>query len=254
MSWVTNLREDNKITYWVPDELPEKTEEWQTNQMKKSYLKPDGSLTGHPGWYFGNGSYASDEYFYHNEGWYTIVDNRPEEIDENGNQYVIIETPSTDWEVFDTYKIRKVYKRYLHNKVNKPQYKFGQFVTHLFSFDDEKMIATDNYEVSILTQEELENQKNEFLNMIRKIRNYILEKTDYLVIQSKEKNQELSEDFISYRQALRDLPQGFNFSDLSEEDYIETSRMFRNFNFFPEQKKELNINDFNISFFPIRVI
>lgn len=235
--------------YWIPDELPEKTEDWQVNQMRKTYLKPDGSLTGHPGWYFANQAYASDEYLYHNEGWYTVIDDPQEETDEDGNHYIIVETPSAEWEVFDTYNIRKIYKKYLHNVSNKPQYEFGKIISHSFNFDDETMIATDVYVISSLSEEELEYQKNKFLNMIRKIRNYVLEKTDYLVILSKEKNQELTEDFISYRQTLRDLPQDFNFSTLVEEDYNKTVSVFRVLT-TPTVREELSADTLNISFFP----
>lgn len=255
MSWITKLVDKQQITYWMPDELPENTEDWQINQMRKSYLKPDGSLTGHPGWYFGNQAYASDEYFYYNEGWYTIIDNRPEEIDENGNHYIIVETPSDEWEIFDTYKVKKIYKKYLHNVTNKPKYEFGKIISHSFNFDDENMIATDNYEVSVLNQEELELQKNEFLKKLRVIRNYILEKTDYLVIQSKEKNQELSHDFIFYRQSLRDLPQNFDFFILTEDDCNKVLDIFLALNSALNIVKEnLEIEISDISFFPPKPI
>ena len=96
--------------------------------------------------------------------------------------------------------------------------------------------------------------------MIRKIRNYILEKTDYLVIQSKEKNQELTQDFISYREDLRNLPQDFNFFNLTEEDYNNTlttvERVNQNSKFLLIGQKPVEslIDTSSISFFPLKPI
>jgi len=220
MPWTEETKTE---TYWVPEVEPENTDEWQTEQMRKSYLKPDGSRTGHPGWYFGNGAYASDEYFYHNYGWYTIVEG--EKLDWEDGKYIVVETPESEWEKFDTYKIRPSYKRYLYNKVDRPAFQFGQTVEHSYSYDEEAMTASDVYSVSTLYDKELESSKNEFLARLRVIRDHILTKTDYITTISVEKNLELSQEFIDYRQALRDLPQEFDFDTLTEDDYNKTSEI-----------------------------
>lgn len=218
MPWTEETKTEN---YWIPEVEPEKTEEWQTTQMGKSYLKPDGSRTGHPGWYFGNGAYASDEYFYHNYEWYTVVEG--DQLDSEDGKYIVKETPSTEWETFDTYKVRTSYKRYLYNKVEKPAYQFGQIVEHSYDYDEAAMTVSDAYTVSNLTGEELEFAKNEFLRQLRNVRDLILRKTDYITTVSIERNLELSQEFVDYRQALRDLPQQFNFDALTEDDRDKTS-------------------------------
>jgi len=237
--------EDESKKYWVPDVEPEKTEEWQFTQMGKSYLKPDGSRTGHPGWYFGNGAYASDEYFYYNYKWYTIVDDSRPDL-ENG-KYIIFESPESEWEVFDTYKIRKTYKKYLHNKVEKPAFQFGQVVVHSYDYDEVNMTVSDNYSVSIPT--DLEFEKNQFLNEVRTVRDFILKETDYIIPISIERGESLSQEFINYRQSLRDLPQQFDFNSLTEDDHTQILSISTNLKTGTYLSKP-KLEDINISCFP----
>jgi hypothetical protein len=239
-------------TYWIPDVLPESTQKWNSQQSNKTYLKQDGSVISHPGWYFGNTAFASDEYFYHNNGWFTIVDERPEETDDAGNSYIIVETPSNEWEIFDEYKVRKVYKKYLHIKKEKPEYKFGINVDHHFDFNDEDMTATDVYIENSLNTDDLKILSDDIMVMIRKIRNYVLGQTDYLIIISKEKNMVLSEEFINYRQILRDIPETLDFNSLLESDVVEINQLSLSlgFNFSMEGKKDINIDEIKLSFFP----
>lgn len=247
MPWTEETKKEN---YWIPEVEPEKTDEWQTTQMSKSYLKPDGSITGHPGWYFGNGAYASDEYFYHNYGWYTIIEG--DQLDSENGKYVIVESSQTEWEKFDTYKIRKSYKKYLHNKLDKPAFEFGQTVEHSYVYDEEKMIVSDSYSFSNLTGEKLESAKNEFLRQLRNVRNFILKETDYITTISVEGNLELSQEFIDYRQALRDLPQQFDFDTLTEDDYNKILSFGNRISFLNQLGEDvlLSVNDINISCFP----
>lgn len=244
MPWMTKETNDK---YWIPEVEPEKTEEWQFTQLEKEYLTLDGSITKHPGWYFGNGAYASDEYFYHNNQWLTIVDDsKPDSEDE---KYIIVELPISEWETFDTYKIRKTYKKYLHTKVEKPQFEFGKIIQHSYEYDEVNMIVSDAYSIFTLVDDELESKKNIFLKKIRVIRNHLLERTDYLVTIAKEKNQELTEEFINYRQSLRDLPFGLDLNTLTEDDYNKTISMHLKLTDF-RGYKNLKIEDIDISFIP----
>lgn len=248
MVWVNSGSENS---YWMPEVIPEYTEEWQTGQMSKSYLKLDGNVTGHPGWYFGNRSYVSDEYLFYNEGWYTIIDDdRPEETDSEGNKYIIIESPSQEWEIFDTYKIRKKYKKYLHIKISQPEYEFGKIAQHSFNYNDTDMTATDVYDVSYLPSEQIQTDKNLFLEKIRLIRNYKLDKTDYYVVLSKEKNMSLTEDFLSYRQNLRDIPEQFTFENLSENDFNLVNKNYNILSMSMGSQYNTDIDIDTISFFP----
>jgi hypothetical protein len=244
MPWMS---EEKSNKYWIPEVEPEKTEEWQSIQLEKVYLKPDGSTTGHPKWYFGSGAYASDEYLYHNYQWLTIIDDsKPGSENE---KYIVVELPISEWETFDTYKIRKTYKKYLYTKVERPEFQFGKTIQHSYDYDEANMTASDTYSISTLTDERLESEKNRFLDKVRMIRNYILEKTDYIVSISKEKNQQLSEDFINYRQSLRDLPIELDLNTLTETDYNKTTLTYSKFVNFGGYKT-LKIEDIDISFLP----
>jgi hypothetical protein len=248
MSWVTNKDQ----FYWIPDPLPEPTEEWRIQQSRKVYLKPDGSIVSHPGWYFANNAYANDEYFYHNENWLTIVDERPSEIDEQGNSYIIKETPVDEWEIFDQYKIKKLYKKYLHIKNTKPEFRFGVNIFHDYYYNDEDMTATDVYNEYVLSEDELTNLTYDLMVKIRTIRKKVLIETDHFVIISKEKNISLTQDFINYRQQLRDLPETLNLNLITENDVTRIDELYGSMIdvFDKLDRNELNLNNLNISFFP----
>ena len=51
------------------------------------------------------------------------------------------------------------------------------------------------------------------LDKIREIRNDIFNKTDWKVIKSSEQGEDLSEEFKTWRQNLRDIPQDYKVSD-----------------------------------------
>lgn len=223
MGWVTKKIPDadgkftKEASYWEPDVFPEPTKDWEQTQLRKSYLKKDGSVTSHPGWFYGNKALACDDYFYNNYGWLLIVDDRKlEDIDEFGNKYIVVETSTKDWEKFDTNKIRKKYKRYLYIQNKKPDWKYNVQIDHKLEYNDDELTVTDVY-----TEKQIEvDIEMDILNKIRRIRNYLLEQTDYLVLVAKEKNKNLSNEFVEYRQTLRDLPTLFDVS-LLEQDYFE---------------------------------
>lgn len=76
MGWITS----SDKTYWMPDNIPANTEEYNSSQASKIYLKQNSEETGHPGWFYGNGSLVCDEYLFHNEGWKKIIENKPEQV------------------------------------------------------------------------------------------------------------------------------------------------------------------------------
>lgn len=203
MGWITkNLPDGTETRYWEPDVLPEPTQEWRTEQSQKTYLKPDGMVTSHPGWFFGNGALATDEYFYFNHEWLTIIDEAiPGEIEEDGIKYMQVENPPNEWERTDDYKIKKTYKKYRRIFVERPKKTVSTQVIHTLIYNDDDLTATDKYVV-----EEIPEGKSRVAEYIREIRDYFLFKTDYIVIVAKEKGLNLSEEIINYRQFLRDVP------------------------------------------------
>lgn len=75
MGWITN----NDKTYWMPDSIPENTEEYNSLQSSKLYLKVNLEESGHPGWFYENKSLVCDDYLFYNEGYKLISINKPEE-------------------------------------------------------------------------------------------------------------------------------------------------------------------------------
>lgn len=215
-----------EVNYWLPNPLPEPTEQWKQTQLKKSYLKSDGTVTGHPGWFYGNRALASDEYFYYNYGWYTVVEDYSlTDVDDVGNRYINILNSYEEWEKFDTYKVKKTYKKYLYIVKDKPEFKYNMNVSHHLEYDDENMTVTDVYIETEIGDLAIRQKEEEILSKLRKIRDCLLNVTDYFVIISKEKNLDLTKEFLDYRQHLRDCPGKldislFDLSDYGNVDYV----------------------------------
>lgn len=223
MGWVTKKipDADGKFTketvYWEPDIFPEPTEVWEKTQLSKSYLKKDGGVVPHPGWFYGNKALACDDYFYNNYGWLLIVDDRKlEDTDDLGNKYIIVENPTKEWEKFDSNKVRKTYKRYLYLQNKKPDWKYNIQIEHKLEYDEDELTVTDVYIEKEIEEFIIRQMEINFLDKIRIIRNYLLEQTDYLVLVAKEKNTNLSNEFLEYRQTLRDLPTFFDITLLGQ--------------------------------------
>lgn len=64
------------IRYWIPDEFPKPSEEYNNSQRVKVYKTPHG-IRSHPDWKYDNGSLVDDEYLFYNEGWKLLVDAPP---------------------------------------------------------------------------------------------------------------------------------------------------------------------------------
>lgn len=102
--WITNNQGKN---YWIPDNFPESTEEYNSTQLSKQYKTPYGTRS-HPLWSYENGAYVDDEYLLNNEGWKLLIDNPPtydtfNEVLEKNNQSLWNET---DTQIEVTYTVR----------------------------------------------------------------------------------------------------------------------------------------------------
>lgn len=205
MSWIT---EEDK-TYWLPDTLPEPTEEWKSEQEKKQYLTPKGEIKNHPKWFYGNEALVCDDYLFYNEGWKLVIDNPPEEVE----GYKVIQCPQQEWA--ETEKTsEKTYKVYQLVSVQKPNETFETEISLDYTYDDKKLTATEVWNVRTLNTEELSNKEENYFERLRTERNNLLLETDYIVTKAFEQGLVLTQEFKNYRQQLRDLPQLVNIREV----------------------------------------
>lgn len=180
MPWIT----ENEKTYWMPEVLPEPTEEYQSAQSEKLYLTHEGKERRHPGWtYAETNAYVDDEYLFQNEGWKVIVDKVPQPLDNTLK-----------------HTIRNSFEKW--NAVN-------------------EYTVEVTYSLVDCTQEEIDSYINQKWNLIRVKRNELLADIDWVTIKAFEQNLVVSSQVISYKQKLRDFPSTiinpieFNESDIS---------------------------------------
>jgi hypothetical protein len=167
MPWTT----ENDKEYWMPEVLPEPTEEYQQEQSEKVYLTQEGKVRRHPGWtYAENIAYVDDEYLFQNHGWRIIIDDGGIEIsdDDLKNQ---TKNEIEDWEEVDEKTLRVTYT------------------------------LTD------FTAEEVAEYEEQKWIKLRNNRNRLLQETDWVLAKAYEQNLVLSIEFTSYRQELRDFPE-----------------------------------------------
>ena len=165
MPWIT----ENEKTYWMPEVLPEPTEEYQSAQSEKLYLTHENKERRHPGWtYAETNAYVDDEYLFQNEGWKVIIDERPE-ITEN-----------------DLKNVSKNSKE-------------------LWEEVDEKTLRV-TYTLTDFTQEEIDTYVEEKWERLRVKRDFLLQQTDWVIVRATEENLIVSSEVSSYRQQLRDFP------------------------------------------------
>lgn len=165
MPWIT----ENEKTYWMPEVLPEPTEEYQSAQSEKVYLTHEGKERRHPGWtYAETNAYVDDEYIFQNEGWKVIIDERPE-ITPDDLKHVTKNSPE-DWEEIDEKTLKVTYT--------------------LIDF----------------TQEEIDTYTEEKWQSLRIKRDSLLQQTDWVIVRATEENLIVSSEVSSYRQQLRDFP------------------------------------------------
>jgi len=80
-----------------------------------------------------------------------------------------------------------------------PEYNIS---THILNWDRE----TSTYVIEAIPQEELDRAREYEWRGIREERNLLLAECDYMIIKALEAGTTLSDEWIAYRQALRDLP------------------------------------------------
>jgi hypothetical protein len=70
MPWIVEADKE----YWMPEVLPQPTEEYQQVQAEKRYLTTEGKERMHPGWTYAETiAYVDDEYLFQNEGWKVVI-------------------------------------------------------------------------------------------------------------------------------------------------------------------------------------
>lgn len=161
---------EGEKTYWMPDNIPQPTEDYQSAQSEKTYLTHEGKERRHPGWtYSDTNAFVDDEYLFRNEGWKVIVDDGGLEVTDNDLKHKIRNT-SDKWE-----------------KVNEISLK----VTY---------ILTD------FTKEETDKYTEQKWEKLRGIRDVLLSQTDWIITRATEESLTVSSEVTSYRQELRNFP------------------------------------------------
>jgi|TARA_B100000035_G_scaffold137274_1_gene116978 hypothetical protein len=160
---------EGEKTYWLPDDLPEPTEEYKNIQSEKSYLTKDGREREHPGWtYASNCAYVDDEYLFQNEGWKLIVDDGGAEFSDDDLKHKT-RNAHDQWEI------------------------------------NEKTVKV-TYTITDFTQEETDAYIEEKWQLLRGRRDYLLSQTDWIISRATEENLTISSQVTSYRQQLRNFP------------------------------------------------
>jgi hypothetical protein len=105
MPWIT----EDTTNYWMPDILPEPTEEYQQEQSEKRYLTQEGVERRHPGWtYADNIAYVDDEYLFQNEAWKVVIGEEPVEPVSYPRKHYI-KNPPEQWNEIDERTIEATY-------------------------------------------------------------------------------------------------------------------------------------------------
>ena len=105
-----------------------------------------------------------------------------------------------------TYEINKPEKNWVTYNDYKIAPKAINGILQPVSKDEAKQIATKRKE-----REDSADERT--LEQIRNIRDNLLNKTDWKIIKASEQGEELSEEFKTWRQNLRDVPQDYKVSD-----------------------------------------
>jgi hypothetical protein len=210
MSWI----ETEGKKYWMPEVLPDPTEEYQNEQESKWYLLPNENYRIHPGWIYDNGAYVDDEYLYQNGGW-KLLKNPYEDSNESE---IVVKNDISEWIVNeDDRVITATYKRYKAIEPNLDHIDSDRIgLKNLnpeseWKYDEENMTVEKTYDITLITEEELLTQK---WNILRRLRNDRLTQTDWILVYALEKNIKILQKVYDYRQQLRDLPS--TISDISE--------------------------------------
>ena len=169
MPWTT----ENDKEYWMPEVLPEPTEEYQQEQAEKVYLTQEGTERSHPGWtYADNIAYVDDEYLFQNEGWKVVVGEEPVEPILYGVKKHYIKNPTDQWIQIDERTVERTYTldgwipsvfpeatiEYQNNQLDKkyltpqneerryPQWKYAETEAYV---DDEYLFQNEGWRVVV---------------------------------------------------------------------------------------------------------
>ena len=105
MPWIA----EGENEFWMPEVLPEPTEEYRQEQTAKRYLTQEGKERQHPGWtYAENIAYVDDEYLFQNEGWKVVVGEEPVEPVAFHRKHYIKNQPE-QWNVIDERTVEATY-------------------------------------------------------------------------------------------------------------------------------------------------
>jgi len=166
MPWIT----ENDKTYWLPNVLPDCTEEHTKTQREKTYLTPSKEEKKHPQWtYSENNAYVDDEYLFKNEGWKLIINEEPKIRDSDLKKFV--RNTSEKWQDINEYTLKVTYT----------------------------LIDLSQDEIDKL----IESKWKEF----RAIRNFKLTESDWVIVRSLHENLIVSDEVLEYRKTLRNLPE-----------------------------------------------
>jgi len=115
--WISSNQEKK---YWIPDILPESTEEYNSTQLSKHYKTPRG-FRSHPLWAYENGAYVDDEYLFYNEKWKLLIDAPPIY---NSQTHVLEKKSEEEWDTLEkeirvTYNVREKTNDEIDNDISK---------------------------------------------------------------------------------------------------------------------------------------
>jgi len=199
-------------TFWMPDTLPSPTEEYQSRQKAKSYLTPESKERKHPGWTYQNQALVDDEYLYRNEGWMLVVDNFPEE--KNDDTHEIDRRPVSEWVVSGNGKnVTVKYEVWDIIEGNYPNEDILDFDKTFYVDEEDRWVRnealktiTKTFSIVSLPAEEVAEKEEIIWESLREHRNRRLAETDIIILKGLENGKSISDAVKAYRQALRDFP------------------------------------------------
>lgn len=190
--------------YWMPEVLPENDDEYNRNQNQKIYLTPENIQRGHPNWHYDNGAYVDDEYLYQNERWKLVINEPP--VGHPGDVEISMNPPEKWIHDEKTVKATYTFRKIVDNrpKIDESIFNIIKNPTYEWETTETERIVT--YSVTEKSEKEKEDYIVGRWNEIRRVRNEKLSQCDHYILIAAENEKRLHEDFIKYRQELRDIP------------------------------------------------
>ena len=206
MTIITDSKTGN--TYWMPDILPEFSEEYNKIQKNKTYYTPEGEIKQHPQWFYDNQALVCDEYLFQNEGWKFCIDNFTSVKKTLSKNQILLLNPESEWNIEEK-QVTPSFQVYNVSYELKPNVSFNQNLTPKqqseWELDKDNSIAKVTWEITDLSEQSVEIKKRDLWLEIRKNISELLKESDVIVTRSYEKSIPVHNDIISYRQKLRDF-------------------------------------------------